>query len=293
MNPGSSSTPSRPPAPGGGRLPGTGFTPQQKLILALSGILVTAWIVVAVVFVLSGGVSGAWSEAAPSLAGFPGTAQPGEQATFSNTQDTGPKGEAILISAACAQANGGAEEGTVIGVDGSGLLEVSTTAGAIRASLAGITLSPGSGPLETLASMVSGQPVLLVRDLSTRDETGTVKRYVFTRSQFVNHDLVRQGIATLDPGAAEQSCAATFQLAEQKARSEKVGMWAPTRVPTLTFVPQVTLDHSTLPVCDCSIRYECSDFSTHAEAQACYNACNDYNSRLDLDRNGIACEELP
>jgi hypothetical protein len=42
--------------------------------------------------------------------------------------------------------------------------------------------------------------------------------------------------------------------------------------------------------------YDCSDFRTHAQAQADYNACgglwNDVN-RLDRDRDGQACERLP
>ena len=49
--------------------------------------------------------------------------------------------------------------------------------------------------------------------------------------------------------------------------------------------------------CNCSIDYNCSDFSTHKEAQDCFEFCGgspSYNwSGLDRDRNGIACESLP
>lgn len=42
--------------------------------------------------------------------------------------------------------------------------------------------------------------------------------------------------------------------------------------------------------------YNCSDFSTHAEAQRVYRACggvgNDVH-RLDRDKDGSACETLP
>jgi hypothetical protein len=68
-------------------------------------------------------------------------------------------------------------------------------------------------------------------------------------------------------------------------------MWRPTPVPTHTFVPFVTVNPNA--ACDCSIRYECSDFQTHTAAQTCFNACNDYNSRLDEDHDGLACENLP
>jgi len=50
--------------------------------------------------------------------------------------------------------------------------------------------------------------------------------------------------------------------------------------------------------CDCSgPDLNCSDFSTHAEAQACYEHClqqgyGDIHG-LDGDDDGIACESLP
>jgi len=41
----------------------------------------------------------------------------------------------------------------------------------------------------------------------------------------------------------------------------------------------------------------CADFSTHAEAQACYDYCKSQGYgdvfRLDADKDGIACESLP
>ena len=51
-------------------------------------------------------------------------------------------------------------------------------------------------------------------------------------------------------------------------------------------------------VCDCSgDLYDCSDFSTHAEAQACYEYCESLGRGdihcLDRDNDGIACESLP
>jgi hypothetical protein len=51
-------------------------------------------------------------------------------------------------------------------------------------------------------------------------------------------------------------------------------------------------------VCSCSGNlYNCSDFATHAQAQACYNYCLSLGRgdihRLDADNDGIACESLP
>lgn len=52
------------------------------------------------------------------------------------------------------------------------------------------------------------------------------------------------------------------------------------------------------PTCDCSYdRYNCSDFATQVEAQACYEYCLGQGAgdihRLDWDNDGIACESLP
>jgi len=62
--------------------------------------------------------------------------------------------------------------------------------------------------------------------------------------------------------------------------------------PTSTPTPTPT------PVCQCdSDRYNCSDFGTHVEAQACYDYCISQGAgdihRLDSDNDGIACEGLP
>jgi len=52
------------------------------------------------------------------------------------------------------------------------------------------------------------------------------------------------------------------------------------------------------PPCSCSSdKYNCSDFSNHTEAQACYTYCLSATGRdvhrLDGDKDGSACESLP
>lgn len=52
------------------------------------------------------------------------------------------------------------------------------------------------------------------------------------------------------------------------------------------------------PVCSCAgDTLNCSDFATHAQAQACFDYCvaqgrGDVH-RLDADHDGLACESLP
>jgi endonuclease YncB( thermonuclease family) len=69
---------------------------------------------------------------------------------------------------------------------------------------------------------------------------------------------------------------------------------APTATPTATS----TRTGTPPPPCACSGNlYNCSDFSTQAEAQACFNYCKTQGRgdihRLDGDNDGIACESLP
>lgn len=65
---------------------------------------------------------------------------------------------------------------------------------------------------------------------------------------------------------------------------------SPTPTPTLTSTP--------VPVCNCSANvYDCKDFTTQAEAQACYGYCwqeaGEDVHHLDGDSDGRACERLP
>lgn len=70
------------------------------------------------------------------------------------------------------------------------------------------------------------------------------------------------------------------------------GTLTPTITPTLR--PTLTL----APICECyADLYNCSDFDTQAEAQACFDYCvslgfGDVHG-LDGDTDGIACESLP
>jgi len=71
----------------------------------------------------------------------------------------------------------------------------------------------------------------------------------------------------------------------------------PTTVPTAT--PLRPTPTPTEPsVCDCSSDlYNCSDFATQMQAQACYNYCMQVVGydvhKLDRDKDGLACEALP
>ena len=77
----------------------------------------------------------------------------------------------------------------------------------------------------------------------------------------------------------------------------------PVPVPTDTPVPVFPTDTPVPPapaaVCDCSGNvYNCSDFSTHNQAQACHDYCMqqvgyDIHGLDGNDNDGLACESLP
>ncbi len=273
-----------------------GFTRPQLFILILAGLLITAWGVIAAVYLYSSGASGAVSNTLPTLP-EPSAVSVGTTPTPAFAGTESPVPPEIPISASCVQKNSGIREGKVLRVDRSGLLDIAAGGGILRAVLAGVDLPPGALQAELAAKkiqeLVEGQPVILVSDLAAQGTPEIAHFYVFTQEQFVNYELVRQGLATVNRSATEQSCAGYLQMAEQQAHDERAGVWLPTRVPTRTFVPFVTLDPANQAGCDCASRPVCSDFKTHDEAQTCYNACNDYQSKLDSNRDGIACEELP
>ena len=67
--------------------------------------------------------------------------------------------------------------------------------------------------------------------------------------------------------------------------------------PTHTPLP-TPIDTPIPAVCSCAGNiYNCSDFSTHTQAQACYEYCKALGKGdihcLDRDNNGLACESLP
>ena len=203
------------------------------------------------------------------------------------------------ITAACLQRASGSHLGSSARVLDDSTIEAQVDGVLQRFRLAGI-LIPEDSPLSeetasTLREQVDGRELLLFQDPGSPApaEGAPLPRYILVEDRLLNQELVEQGLGKTDLEAPEQMCANLFLQAEQQARAEKIGLWQPARVPTATFMPFVTLDPALAAPCDCMSRPVCSDFRTHDEAQACYNACNDYNSRLDEDRDGIACEALP
>jgi micrococcal nuclease len=74
-------------------------------------------------------------------------------------------------------------------------------------------------------ALVSGKPVLLVRDVSETDRFDRLLRYVFVGEEFVNYRLVRMGIAEAIRYRPDDACHETFQEAQAAAQTEGLGRW--------------------------------------------------------------------
>lgn len=150
--------------------------------------------------------------------------------------------------------------------------------------------------------LVLGKTVTLIMDASEVDRYERLLRYVVVDGVFVNETMVRLGMATAVSYPPDTACASTFREAQGVAEMGLLGMWAAPLLKPTSRVGDSPFSTATAPpggtsVCNCSIDYNCSDFSTHSEAQACFTSCGGsttYNwAGLDGDHDGQACESLP
>jgi endonuclease YncB( thermonuclease family) len=141
------------------------------------------------------------------------------------------------------------------------------------------------------SDLVFQKEVILIKDVSDVDQYGRLLRYVIVGNIFVNDELVKTGFASALRYPPDVACSTTFSNAEQYAKTNLLGLWLP--------VPPSRLATPVLnPTCSCSGNlYNCSNFSTHSQAQACYEYCISQGAgdvhRLDGDSDGSACESLP
>ncbi len=148
--------------------------------------------------------------------------------------------------------------------------------------------------------LLEGKMVRIEKDVSELDVYDRFLRYIWIDDIFVNDYLVRQGYAYASTYPPDVKYSDQFIEAEKEARENNRGLWASCNLtpdPVRTSDP--VLEPVPVPVSssgDCSSNaYNCSDFSTQAEAQSVYDTCGGVNNdihRLDADKDGIACESL-
>jgi micrococcal nuclease len=139
--------------------------------------------------------------------------------------------------------------------------------------------------------LVGGKVVGLEKDVSETDRYGRLLRYVWVGDLMVNAELVRLGCAQVSTYPPDVKYTDLFLQVQREAREAG-------RACGLLPMPSSPIPPSS-PVCDCSGNiYNCSDFSTQAEAQACYEYCKslgrgDIHDLDGRDNDGIVCESLP
>lgn len=100
----------------------------------------------------------------------------------------------------------------------------------------------GSRSTELNRELVEGKTVTLVKDNNEVDTYGRLLRYVIVGNIFVNHELIRKGLAYAGSWPPDTSCDVVFAEAQSTARANKLGLWVPTPtakpyIPPLVIVP--------------------------------------------------------
>jgi endonuclease YncB( thermonuclease family) len=157
----------------------------------------------------------------------------------------------------------------------------------------------GAEALSFNQSLVDGQVVTLVQDVTPEDSAGQLPRYVLAGDTFVNYEMVRQGYANAVSTPPDTTCDELFALAAEQARIEKLGMWAepgaqtpggqtltpaspvgtatPT-APPVVWVPPPTLTPTSTSslgfTCHCGQRYDWGNFSSPAQGDVCEAICD-------------------
>ena len=144
--------------------------------------------------------------------------------------------------------------------------------------------------------LVADKQVLLFKDISETDTFGRLLRYVLLEDgTFVNLEMVSAGLAQARAYPPDTACQALFESAEERARQAALGLWSATPTPSPTDTAQATPAQA---ACNCrGPDLDCSDFSSQAQAQACFAACKSQGLgdifHLDGDYDGRVCERLP
>lgn len=158
--------------------------------------------------------------------------------------------------------------------------------------------------------LLTGKRVYIEMDPTQgeRDKYGRLLAYAYREDGFFfNKSMILSGYAyeyTYDIPYKYQN---EFKLAQKDAETNQRGLWAPgvceeketapTQQATPAPAPATTQQTQSTSGYSCSANiYNCTDFSTHAEAQSVYEMCGGVSNdihRLDQDKDGDACESLP
>jgi len=174
----------------------------------------------------------------------------------------------------------------------------------------------GQNAKEFTSSQVMGKTVE-IREADT-DRYGRTVALVSVGDLILNRHLVEYGYAWVYDRYCKHDFCLEWKALETRARQEKRGLWKnPNVISPWDYRHGGAAKRSSpgsrsgtrsekRPVrgtgakgpCDCSGNlYNCSDFRTQREAQACFDHCRKVTGtdvhRLDRDKDGVVCESLP
>lgn len=152
---------------------------------------------------------------------------------------------------------------------------------------------------EFLEDLVLDKKVKLEKDISETDRYGRLLRYIYLEDgTFVNEEIVKEGYAEAYWYNPDTTLCPIIQDAEDYARKKDLGMWEDEEEDedNKDEETEEEPDEQAPENCQCDDDLDCGDFSTHIEAQNCYNYCWDVKGydfhKLDRDGDGLACEGL-
>lgn len=163
----------------------------------------------------------------------------------------------------------------------------------------------GQNAKDFLSAQILGKTVQI--EQVNIDRYGRVVGLVSVGDLVINRHLVEYGYAWVYHQYCKRPFCSQWKELETKAREGKKGLWRnPNVVPPWEYrkskrsesEPRAKKTEVSGLDCLCSDNlYNCSDFKTQVQAQACFEKCMKETGKdihkLDGDRNGLACESLP
>ena len=143
--------------------------------------------------------------------------------------------------------------------------------------------------------LVEGYFVRLQKDVSETDRYGRLLRYVYVDNIFVNEYLVREGYAKAATFPPDVKYREVFQRAQQEAQERKNGLWMSCVDNSNNLSPQRSSSSGEIQV-QAEEDRDCTDFATQEQAQEFFLSQGGPESdphKLDVDKDGRACESLP
>lgn len=139
-------------------------------------------------------------------------------------------------------------------------------------------------------SLVQNRIVQLEKDISETDKYGRLLRYVYMDGMFINRYLVEEGFARASTYPPDVKYQEDLSASEEEARLSGKGLWGACQNPSSSS----TTNRKSNSADD----KDCSDFTTHNEAQGYFESKGGSSTnnvdRLDgSDHDGQVCETLP